>query len=249
MFPFIVLFQFLAAFVRSDSYCYIDVANRVTAGVVTTGSWVIVTGIEQEYLQVYSQAHNTQCWLPTAAFQEPPFIHPEDLKNTLKWETLVRRWLPLFPDTLTAELVLSVVYKETAGNPHAVDQTGNDVRLVGYASVGLMGAIARPNLPCYRTLTSENGKDEYGCQLYLGMYILDWAIRRAHEIRTQDIEHGTPITLADVELGLQLYNCSEESVLAGTCASWGGETYSNLVLDVIMPEIQGALVMGLTRQQ
>src|SRR3989304_5323606 len=34
-----------------------------------------------------------------------------------------------------------------------------------------------------KTLTGPNGKDEYGCQLYLGMFILNSAIQQAHEER------------------------------------------------------------------
>ena len=212
---------------------------------VTAGSQVIILEHGDPFL-VYSIKHKNACYLSKNAFVEPGYIHPSDLANTMRWETLVNRWLPLFPDTLTTELVLSVIYKETGGNPHATDQTGNDVRLVGYASVGLMGAIARPNLPCYDTLTAPSGKDAYSCQIYLGMWILDWSIRRAHFLRETASEYpiSADITLADVSLGLQLYGCTEENVLADNCLAWGGSAYSDKVLHVIMPEILKALALS-----
>jgi len=240
MYHLILLFKLLAALVRTDGYCTLP--SGELAGVVTAGSYVVVTGASEDYLLVYSHKHG-QCWLSKSVFQEPGYIHPDDLLSTMRWQTLVNRWLVYFP-TLSTELVLSVIYAETAGTPHAVDVTGNDVRLVGEASVGVMGAIPRVNLPCYATLTSENGKDEYGCQIYLGMYILDWAVRRAHEIRTHETElelRITPMTDEDIRLALALYNCSEESVLSNSCAPWGGLNYADKILDVVMPEVIEAL--------
>ena len=295
-----------------DAYCVRD--NGVSVGVVLAGTEVEIFGRANGRSLIYSERHETACWIDNSAFDEPDYIHPADLERTLKWRGLVRRWLPYFPDTLTEELVLSVIYKETKGDPHAVDGTGNDIRLVGAASVGVMGAIPRPHLPCYEQLIGLNGKDEYPCQIYLGMWILDRAIKQAHELRAgrvslpvstgimpedrvctsmsgsavgwlregEQIEvakvqqngagiatdawvyserHGrscwislegvdleaapeteqSEITQEDIELGLALYGCSEENVLADNCLPWGNETYYNLVLDVIMPEIIEAL--------
>ena len=312
----IAAFAALTSTVAKDVYCF---QGEVPIGVVLAGTEVEVLDEQDGKSLIFSERHGAECWISNTAFETPNFIHPADLENVLRWETLVNRWIAGFPN-LTTELVLSVVYKETGGNPHAVDQTGNDVRLVGQASVGLMGAIPRKHLPCYATLTGSNGQDEYGCQLYLGMFILNSAIQQAHELRVgkilpPSIFEGTiiqdavcnthaydgsavawlrsgekvkafrtaqdgsakithaqiylerygvscwveidsvqqglrppppppdePITDADIEMGLWLFGCTLENVLADNCLSWGREAYSDLVLRVIMPEITSALV-------
>lgn len=307
----------LTARVERDAYCYLP--GNIPVGVVLAGTLVEVLEETETRSLIFSERHNAECWISNAAFEEPGFIHPDHLSDVMRWETLTDRWIDSFPN-LTTELVLSVVYKETAGDPHATDRTGNDLRLVGAASVGLMGAIPRPHLPCYTTLTGPNGRNEYSCQLYLGMFILNSAIQQAHELRvgpttpasifegvmTQDavcrthirggkdvawlrtgekvnafktavnvekvVSHARiylerysvycwvaieklqrgqrpppppvvdeTITEADVELGLQLYGCTLENVLNDNCLSWGGPTYTDLVLDIILPEIQAAL--------
>ena|SRR3990172_3905233 len=151
-----LLFAALTARVERDVYCY---QGEIPIGVVLAGTEVEVLDQTETQSLIFSERHNAECWIENRAFDKPSYIHPDHLKDVMRWETLVRRWLPDFPN-LSVELVLSVVYKETAGDPHAVDQTGNDVRLVGQASVGLMGAIPRPHLVCYETLTGPNGKDE-----------------------------------------------------------------------------------------
>lgn len=309
-----LLIAILSMTVQSDAYCVRD--DGVSVGVVLAGTVVEVIEQGEDKSLIYSPRHEEQCWVNNSAFEERGYIHPDDLEQTLKWQTLVELWLPDFPD-LSLELVLSVVYKETKGDPHAVDATGNDIRMVGAASVGLMGAIPRTHLPCYQALTAPDGKDAYGCQLYLGMYILNSAIQQAHDLRvggitatpliagvtTQDVEctwddwtvgwlpagtrvegiatvrdatgqtskvkvfsekHGrhcwvaikylqlddSPpvveeaervITREDIALGLELYGCTLENVLADNCLPWGGETYATLVLDTILPEITEAL--------
>lgn len=307
-----MLFASLTATVERDAFCY---RNEIPVGVVVAGTEVEVLEQRADETLIYSEKHNAECWISNKAFEERGYIHPDDLERTLKWRTLVQRWMPDFPN-LTEELVLSVIYKETRGDPHAVDATGNDIAMVGEASVGLMGAIPRRHLPCYETLTGANGKDEYGCQLYLGMFILNSAIEQAHELRVgtfrlqpayvgtltrdsectadgiavgwllegtvvdivkavhdasgnlsdakvyserhgrfcwlklKDVELAEPpsvevqeaeITAEDIEMGLWLYGCSLENVLNDNCLPWGRDAYSDLVLDVILPEIEQAL--------
>lgn len=305
-----------------DSYCIRD-KDGVSIGVVLAGTSVTVLDERADDYLIFSERHGQECWVDKDAFAEVGYLHPEDLKNTMRWLPLVERWMPEFEDTLTPELVLAVIAKETKGNPYAVDATGNDVRLVGAASVGVMGFIPRPHLPCYATLTSANGKDEYPCQIYGGMFVLDSAIRQAHQlnlgladplsppvlyggellqdaectskpdggvsvgwlekgihiegvavvhngagavsyvqvysmkhgrscwIEAKFIEHAeietptaeqSPIyTQADIELGLQLYNCSLEGVLNNTCSSWGGAAYSDDIIKNILPDIVEAM--------
>ena len=300
--------------VERDSYCVND--DGVSVGVVLAGTEVTVLEQKDGKSLIFSERHGVECWIDDFAFEPLTYIHPVDLEKVMRWRGIVERWLPSFPDTLTEELVLSIIFKETHGNPRAVDGTGNDIRLVGAASVGVMGAIPRPHLPCYEQLTGPNKRSDVACQIYLGMYILDSAIWQAHELRTgnrisfavslgtipedrvctatlegepvgwlregEQIEvlkviqnvagiqthariyserHGRncwvsldgvtfadapesedeKITPEDVEMGIWLYGCTLENVLADNCLSWGRDTYSDLVLNTIMPEITDAL--------
>jgi len=148
------------------------------------------------------------------AFIEPSPLHPVSIQNTMRWVTLIERWMPDFEDTLDVPLVLSVILKESKGDPHAVDESG-----LG-DSVGVMQVIPKTWIPCYSTLVSENGKDEYGCQIYAGMWLLDKTIIKAD---------------GDIRYALAAYNCSFVSVDADNCYPWGGYVYADIVLDVIYP--------------
>lgn len=205
----------IARLLTKDTACFQEQQLVNPIGYIQAGTEVHIFQTQGEVSQVYSPRHEQLCWLKNRGFAAVSYLHPDDLANTMRWQTLVERFLPEFEDALTTELVLAVIAKETRGDPHAVDASGQDIKLLGQASVGVGGTVPRPHLPCYETLVGPNGKDEYPCQVYLTMYVLDAAIELAHQLNT-----GAPAPLSSFSGTILIDTECRKHAVGGDVIGW-----------------------------
>ena len=127
------------------------------------------------------------------------------LWNVRRWEPLVERWRPDFPDVPT-EIVLAIIAQESQGFPYL----GPDE----HGSVGLMQVTSRS-----WTATVEELKQP-ALNIYLGMWILNSALQQSD---------------GDMRRALAGYNCGFEGLDAGHCGSSGGWAYADRVLNYWLP--------------
>ena len=105
-------------------------------------------------------------------------------------------------------------------------ESGGDHSVVSYAGAcGLMQVIPRH----YHELSAKDICSSRTGNIYMGMYILRWALDFAEE-------EGLPL-----EYGVAFYNCSVEGVMNDRCGSQGGLHYAESVLNFWYPRIVLAL--------
>lgn len=153
----------------------------------------------------------------------PPLLLNWQMDNILRWGTLID--IVIYEYNYPPEyqmLVLGIIAQESQGDENIVCMPWRDE----ICGIGLMGVT-----PAAWTNTAaalENPR----INISVGTWIFDVAMRRA--IRDFNFKPGREATRA----ALAAYNCGWVSLLDERCASFGGWTYADKVLNYWIPLLE-----------